>query len=152
MSFLPSFASADDAPHATEEHLRPLSISHQIGDGGGLDRDECDCCKYNDTKAAERVAKERAAARAHTLAMKEAEREDARFSFLELYGLFFPKIYTHEYNREWTMEREKQQEAIRLTPGRKLCDYHNEFDDDFCRKVYKQVARDYAKSKWKPTA
>ena len=138
-------------PALQESPIRIGWSGHPMND---VTEDICDGCKYEETKAFERIAQQRAAARAHTLAMKEArscEEKDTRFSFLELYGLFFPKIYTHEYKREWTMERERQQLAIRLNPASKLCDYHGEFTDDFCIEVYKKVKQDYARGKWKPS-
>lgn len=106
---------------------------------------------YQESKAVEQVAHKRASQRAHTLAMKEAEKGDARFSFLGLYGLFFPLIYQHEYDREWHFEREKQQLYIQLKPENadKLCCYHGEFTNEYNIEIFKEVKRKYDQGKWK---
>lgn len=88
---------------------------------------------------------------AHTLAMKESEKEDERFSFLELYGLYFRKIYQHEYSREWVMEREKNNLDLKLAPenARKLCSYHGEFDDAYSLEVFEKTKQEYNEGGWK---
>jgi hypothetical protein len=115
---------------------------------------DCVICKNQETGDAEKVAMKRAAATAHELAMNEAEKGDKRFSFLELYGVFFSKIYKHEYKRELTMESERQQHVLRFDPknAHTLCDYHNEFDDAFCLEVYEETKKTYSNSKWKPVS
>jgi len=115
------------------------------------DFETCPCCKYGYTKKAEKVAHKRASQRAHNLAMKEAESEDARFTFLELYGMFFPRIYKHEYDRELDFEREKQQLNIQLKPENadRLCSYHGEFTNTYNIDIFKEVKIKYDKGKWK---
>ena len=111
----------------------------------------CPCCKYQESKTAEQVAHKRASQRAHTLAMKEAESGDARFSFLGLYGLFFPLIYQHEYGRELEFEGEKQQLCLQLKPENadKLCCYHGEFTNTYNIDIFKKVKIRYDQGKWK---
>ena len=111
----------------------------------------CPCCKYQESKTAEQVAHKRASQRAHTLAMKEAEKGDMRFSFLGLYGLFFPLIYQHEYGRELEFEGEKQQLTLQLKPENadKLCCYHGEFTNTYNIDIFKKVKIRYDQGKWK---
>jgi len=111
----------------------------------------CPCCKYLDSSVAAHVAHKRASQRAHNLAMKEAEKGDVRFSFLGLYGLFFPLIYQHEYDRELDFEREKQQLNLQLKPENadKLCCYHGEFTNAYNTEIFKEVKIRYDQGKWK---
>jgi len=111
----------------------------------------CPCCEYLDSNAAAHVAHKRASQRAHTLAMKEVENCDAKFFFLELYGIFFPRIYKHEYDRELHFEREKQQLTLQLKPENadKLCCYHGEFTNAYNTEIFKEVKQLYDIGKWK---
>ena len=127
----------------TEEELCAYAREDEVRE------EDCIICKNQKTGDAERIARARAATTAHALAMKESEAGDSRFSFLELYGIYFPKIYTHEYKREHTMERERQEHILYFSGNGPICYYHSEFDDDFVLECYKKTEQEYAESAWK---
>ena len=111
----------------------------------------CPTCTVTDTEI-ERISKKRATRTAHLLAVKECEKKssDARMEYVDLYTTMFRRIYEHEYKRNMFVERQRRDYAIRMSRSQwnDLCDYHAEFDDDFCERVMRDVEKEYAKSKW----
>ena len=99
----------------------------------------------------ETIAQTCSAKISHELALQEAKKGDPRFTFQELYVLFFSKIYEHEYNRRLTIERERLQIKLRFESENrdKLCSYHSEFSDGFVLQCHKGAEKDYATSKWR---
>jgi hypothetical protein len=113
----------------------------------------CPVCKELGSGKVEGVAKARAAKTAHVLAIKEAEKAlkiSKDFSFVDLYTLYFRKIYEHEYERNHYVERERIScfLSIDLKNKPNLCGYHNEFEDGYKIYIHKKVEAKYAKSKW----
>ena len=115
--------------------------------------ESCPVCKELASGKVEAIAKARAANTAHVLAVKEAEKalkKNKEFSFVDLYTIYFRKIYDHEYARNHYVERERITYFESVNPKNRetICDYHCEFEDEFKKKVYKEVEKNYAKSKW----
>ena len=99
-----------------------------------------------------RISQKRATRTAHVLATKECEMRsmDCRMQHVDLYTAMFRRIYEHEYRRNMYVERVRRNHLIRMSSSvwNDLCEYHSEFDDDFCDRVMKQVEQEYARSKW----
>ena len=95
------------------------------------------------------ISRRRAAQTAHVLAMEQADISDTRFTWIELYKLYFDRIYEHEYKRNEYVERERAEMRLRKEVGvGALCGYHGEFDDKFVERVHRDLEAKYAKSKW----
>ena len=111
----------------------------------------CPTCTMSDSEII-RISQKRATHTAHVLATKECEKnaKDSRIEHVDLYTTMFRRIYEHEYRRNMYVERERRNHLIRMSSSvwNDLCEYHGEFDDDFCDRVMKQVEQEYAKSKW----
>lgn len=118
--------------------------------------DECLICEdIRESKSkVEEIARKRASRTAHQLASDQADVGFAGLEWLEVYGIFFPKIFKHEYDRNLKFERELEQERIvkwhQDHPG--ICGYHSEsvgwLHDGFHAKCMKELRREYATSKW----
>ncbi len=116
----------------------------------------CIVCDKLASGIVEAKAKARAAKTAHVLAVKEAEKalkKNRDFSFVDLYTIYFRKIYEHEYLRNQYVESERITYFESVNPKNRgsICDYHCEFEDEFKKKVYKVVELNYARSKWPNT-
>lgn len=72
----------------------------------------------------------------------------------EVYTLFFPKIYRHEYERNLKLEREIElEESIKRNMNHPdVCGYHQEnlgwYEDGSHAQSMKGVRKQYAESKW----
>lgn len=114
--------------------------------------DTCPVCIRNSSGIIEDVSHKRATAAAHSIAMRIASDNNAddthRMSFLDVYCLYFRRVYEHEYERSRRIEVERIVWKNLKTKGK--CDYHSEFDCDFkfCKKVYQECERKYSTSKW----
>ena len=92
------------------------------------------CFHAVETEQCNKIIHESAKISAHLLAAAEAERTmDERFSFVDLYVLYFPRAYGHEYHRVRRHETAKQMLECLLETPEKICSYHtsqvqHEFD------------------------
>lgn len=100
------------------------------------------------------IAKKRAARTAHELAAKKADEGLADIAWEEVYALYFPKIYKHEYERNLKFEREIELEASikKNMKNPDVCAYHWEslmwYADGTHAKTMKGLRRWYASCKW----
>lgn len=103
---------------------------------------------------AKETARQRASRTAHKLATDQAEVGYAGLEWLEIYTLFFARIYKHEYERNLTFERaiENEKNTIRHQDDDNVCGYHWEnvmwLHDGFHKDTMKEVRREYATSKY----
>lgn len=115
---------------------------------------ECPICKDWCGANSAAISKKRASRTAHILAMKKADEGLADLEWEEVYSIFFPKIYKHEYERNLILEREIELEESleRNKHDPDVCDYHMEnigwTEDGFHKKTMKALRRRYAESKW----
>jgi beta-glucanase (GH16 family) len=100
------------------------------------------------------IAKKRSARTAHELATKKADEGLADLAWEEVYAVYFPKIYKHEYERNLKFEREIELEASvkKNLNHPDVCGYHAEncgwYVDDTHGESMKGLRRWYANSKW----
>lgn len=73
------------------------------------------------------------------------------FDFVDLYPIYYRKIFQHELARNMKVEEErlswsstKHARANKLP----LCSYHNEFSQMYHDLVHKSVETEYSRSKW----
>lgn len=116
-----------------------------------MDEDDCLVCKNGGDKPVLEKVERKSAQTAHELAVKEAQkRRGGEMTFVELYSVFFKRIYDHEYARNLYYMRNKYEHELykkALEKG-ELCHYHGEFDPGFNEKCMKDLDVKYAKSKW----
>jgi hypothetical protein len=114
----------------------------------------CPICKDWCGPESTRIAKGRAAKTAHALAKEKADAGMPGLDWLDVYMVFFPKIYIHELKRNLTLERQleltKSVERNQNHPD--VCEYHWEnvmwFRDGTNAKVTREVQKEYDESKW----
>lgn len=115
---------------------------------------DCPICKDYCGPKSKEISHKRASNTAHVLAMKKADEGIKGLEWTEVYGLFFPKIYKHEYQRNLELEREIELEASvkRNMHNFDVCNYHREnvgwMEDGTHKETMKGVRRNYANSKW----
>lgn len=115
---------------------------------------ECPICNDWCGPKSKEISHKRAARTAHELAMKKADEGIAGLEWQEVYALFYPKIYKHEYARNLELEREIELEASvkRNVTHPDVCDYHEEnvmwMEDGTHAKTMKELRHKYATSKW----
>jgi hypothetical protein len=111
----------------------------------------CLVCSGGGDKPVLKAVERRSAKTAHELAMKEAIKKASKdFSFVELYTIYFKRIYDHEYSRNLYYMRNKHEyqlykEALKTWA---LCDYHGEFDLGFNETCMKDLDKKYSRNKW----
>lgn len=116
-----------------------------------MDEQDCLVCKNGGDKPVLKAVERRSAKTAHELAMKEAEKKASKdFSFVELYTIYFKRIYDHEYSRNLYYMRNKHEHEIykKALKTQELCYYHGEFDPGFNEKCMKGLDAKYSKCKW----
>ena len=118
----------------------------------------CPACLLS-YSAHDATAHKMASASAHLLAAAEAERSaDARFTFVDLYILYFPRAYRHEWHRARRYEKAKAQLYIYTTQRDALCNWHtssiqHEYDyhygaDATTQSLRDFIERDYERNRW----
>jgi len=85
--------------------------------------------------------------------MKKADEGIVDLEWQEVYALFYPKIYKHEYRRnlELELQIELEESVRRNQDNPDVCGYHQEdigWMDDPQMNVLKDLRRNYAASKW----
>ena len=116
--------------------------------------DPCPICKEWCGPKSKEISRKRAARTAHLLASKKADEGIAELEWEEVYSLFFPKIYRHEYKRNLELERaiELEESVERNKDHPDVCEYHQEnigwAEDGSHAKTMKNLRRNYAESKW----
>ena len=117
-------------------------------------RNDCPVCKDWCGPKSKKISHKRASNTAHVLAMKKADEGIKGLEWTEVYGLFFPKIYKHEFERNLKLEREIElEESVkRNMHNRDVCAYHCEnigwMEDGLHEKTMKKLRRWYSESKW----
>ena len=115
---------------------------------------ECPLCKDWCGPKSKEISRKRASKTAHQLAEKKANEGIPGLDWEEVYALFFPKIYRHEYKRNLELEREIElEESIkRNEKNPNICCYHDEnimwMHDGTHKETMKRLRRNYAQSKW----
>lgn len=115
---------------------------------------ECPICKDWMGPKSKEISRKRAARTAHTLASKKADEGLVGLEWEEVYSLFFPKIYRHEYQRNLELEQaiELEESVKRNGDHPDVCWYHLEnvewATDGFQKKYMKELRRNYAQTKW----
>lgn len=115
---------------------------------------KCPICEDWCGPKSKEIAQKRAARTAHELAMKKANEGIAGLEWEEVYGVFFPKIFKHEFERNLKLERELElDESVKRNEKHPdVCDYHYEnitwMNDGTHKKSMKDLWRRYHKSKW----
>lgn len=121
-----------------------------------MSEEKCPMCRdYQECETrAKNTARKRASRTAHQLASIQAEVGYAGLDWLEIYGVFFPKIFKHEYERNFKFERdiEFEKNTILHEDDPNVCEYHWEnviwMHDGFHKKTMKEVRHKYATSKY----
>jgi hypothetical protein len=86
--------------------------------------------------------------------MKKADEGIVDLEWQEVYALFYPKIYKHEYRRnlELELQIELEESVRRNQDNPDVCGYHQEnvgwMGDGFHDNSMKDLRRNYANSKW----
>jgi hypothetical protein len=114
---------------------------------------DCPICKDWCGPKSKEISHKRAARTAHVLAMKKADEGLVDLEWQEVYAMFYPKIYKHEYRRNLELEREIELEesVMRNQHNPDVCGYHQEniaWMGDPQMNVLKDLRRNYAVSKW----
>lgn len=118
---------------------------------------DCPLCKDWCGPNSEKISRKKASRTAHDLAAKMADKGIEGLEWEEVYALYFPKIYRHEYERNHHLERELELEAsiVRNMKNLNVCSYHQEtlawYEDGSHKKTMKETRREYAQSKWPNT-
>jgi hypothetical protein len=100
------------------------------------------------------ISHKRATKTAHALAIQKATEGIKGLEWEEVYSLFFPKIYRHEYQRNLKLEQEIELEesVARNMNNPDVCSYHDEdigwTHDGTHKESMKGLRREYAESKW----
>ena len=121
------------------------------------DLEKCPICKDWCGKRSAEISKKRASRTAHSLAEKKADEGIDGLVWEEVYAVYFPKIYKHEYERNLKLEREIELEESlkRNMDNRDVCYYHQEnigwIEDGTHAKTMKNLRTIYARSKWPKT-
>lgn len=119
--------------------------------------EKCPICQdCYDVSPAE-ISKKRASRTAHDLAQKKANEGMEGLEWEEVYAVYFPKIYRHEYKRNLKLESEialeKSIEKHQDNP--KVCSYHYEnvlwYYDGNHAKCMARTRKEYANTKWPKT-
>ena len=116
-----------------------------------MDESECAVCSGGGDKPVLAAVEKKSAQTAHVLAMKEVEKKrGGEFSFVELYSIYFKRIYDHEYSRNLYYMRNKHEHELYKSAVKtgNLCDYHGEFDEAFNEQCMKDLDKKYARNKW----
>jgi hypothetical protein len=111
----------------------------------------CAVCSGGGDKPVQAAVEKKSAKTAHILAMKQVEQKgSSEFSFVELYTIYFNRIYDHEYGRNLYYMRNKHEHEIYKSAVKTghLCDYHGEFSEAFNEQVMKDLDKEYAHNKW----
>jgi hypothetical protein len=106
------------------------------------------------------IAHPKAMRTAHDLAMKKADTATGEFEKVDVYLLFFRRIYEHELNRTMTILHARDELACLLRNlDKHVCSYHRESqmwyeDETFGKKkdYLKDAERVYRDSKWPKSA
>ena len=115
---------------------------------------ECPICNDWCGPKSKEISHKRAARTAHELAMKKADEGIIGLEWVEVYGLFYPKIYKHEFERNLKLERELElDESVKRNEKHPdVCDYHGEniewMNDGSHDKTMKELRHKYSTSKW----
>jgi hypothetical protein len=117
--------------------------------------DKCPMC-YADDREWKHLVKVRTTRTAHLLATERANKGIEGLEWEEVYALYFPKIFRHEYARNLRYEGELALDRLTrkyyANPDPNICCYHHEnlgwFADGMHAKTMKAVRQDYAQSKW----
>jgi hypothetical protein len=115
--------------------------------------DPCPICNDWRGPKSKKISHKRALRTAHELATSTADKGIAGLEWEEVYSLFFPKIYRHEYKRNLKLEEEIElEESIeRNKENPNVCSYHQEnimWADDPDMDCSKRIRQEYAQSKW----
>ena len=117
--------------------------------------DPCPICEdIRVDTTAKKISHGRATKTAHALAIHKADEGIPGLEWTEVYGLFFPKIYKHELERNLKLERELVSEASveKHKDHPDVCGYHSEnvgwAEDGSHEKCMKSLRRWYGESKW----
>lgn len=114
----------------------------------------CPICKDWCGDNSKKISRKKASRTAHDLATKKADEGIEGLEWEEVYALFFPKIYRHEYERNLLLEREIElEESIKRNMKHPdVCDYHQEnlgwYEDGTHKKTMKHLRKNYSQSKW----
>jgi len=116
----------------------------------------CNIC--NGIREAEKDIKmrshKRAKRNAHEIASQIADKGLVHLSWCEIYTVYFPKIYDHEYKRSYNYE--KYFAELVLFKNDKIrndvCDYHWEsilfLGGDFEKRLNAKIRKEFSESKW----
>jgi hypothetical protein len=112
-----------------------------------MDELPCAVCANGGDKPVQEAVEKKSAQTAHMLAMKQVEtKRSSEFSFVELYSIYFKRIYEHEYNRNLYYMRNKHEHEIYKSAVKTghLCEHHGEFSEAFNEQVMKDLDKEYA--------
>lgn len=116
--------------------------------------EKCPICKDWCGEKSKQISRKKASRTAHQLANKKADEGIEGLEWEEVYALFFPKIYRHEYQRNLALEREIElEESIKRNMKHPdVCDYHQEnlgwYHDGTHKDCMKGLRRNYCQTKW----
>lgn len=116
--------------------------------------DNCPICKDWCGPKSAAISKRRAANTAHVLASKKADEGIPGLEWEDVYAVYFPKIYQHEYKRNILLEREIElEESVKRNKNHPdVCEYHYEnicwMEDGYHKKTMKELRKVYAETKW----
>lgn len=114
----------------------------------------CPICEDWCGENSKKISRKRASRTAHDLATKKADTGMEGLEWEEVYTLFFPKIYRHEYERNLKLEREIElEESVKRNMNHPdVCSYHAEnimwHAEDPKGRLMKNLRKEYANSKW----
>lgn len=116
--------------------------------------EKCPICEDWCGPKSKEISRKRASKTAHELSEKKANEGIVGLDWEEVYALYFPKIYRHEYERNIKLEREIElEESVKRNENNPaVCDYHQEnigwMLDGTHKTSMKGLRRNYAQSKW----
>jgi hypothetical protein len=111
----------------------------------------CAVCANGGDKPVLQAVEKKSAQTAHVLAMKEVQKKrEGEFTFVELYSIYFNRIYEHEYSRNLYYMRNKHEHELYKSAVKtgNLCYYHGEFSEAFNEQVMKDLDKEYTHNEW----
>jgi len=124
---------------------------------GYCDTDKCPMCKeYTYLEDFKSTAHPKAMRTAHELALTKSSTASGEFEAVDVYLLYFRRIYEHELKRTMKiLYRREELACLVRNLGKEVCDYHSESQgwyesEKFGKKkdYLKDAETTYANSKW----